>query len=103
MTLIAPLVADFMTEFSTDLAAAFIGIYTNVVGPAFWVFIWGYLVIPQLERVGVIPLAVLGVLSWSLFLYTLPGEALNIITIIVSMAIGLLFTVLFLSWRRSRV
>lgn len=97
----AALVGDFITDYSTDLIGSFIGIYVNILGPAFWVFVMLYLYIPHISRTGVVPLVIFTIVTWGTWVVVMPATALNMMWLISSITGGVILAVFFLA-RRSQ-
>ena len=90
-----------LTGLTTDLSGSIIGIYTGVVGSVFWAFITLYLFLPHVNRVGVIPSVILGLLVWGTFTQVLPAAAQNIGIAISLLAGASLLVVMFFARRRQ--
>jgi len=90
-----------LTELTTDFSGGVVSIYTSVVGPVFWAFIAIYLYLPHVNRVGVIPSVILGLITWGTFAKVLPAVAQNLGIAISLLAGAALLVVMFFARRRQ--
>jgi len=98
--LVSDLLEDFMTK---DFIGNLINMYTNTLGPVFWVFISLIFLVPLVNRIGVFPVVIIAGMWWATFLYVLPAYALNMGMAIVVLAGMSVLVVLFFTRRRSYV
>ena len=95
------LVMDFLDALETNFITAIITEYTNLMGPIFWVFVSLILMLPLQNRIGLLPIALIALQIWGVFVYVLPSGALNVGMAIIILAGSSMLTILLFARRRQ--
>jgi len=95
------LVFNLLDAIYQDLLGGLIAEYTDTMGPIFWVFVTLAFTLPLVNRIGILPVAIIIGMWWGTLLYILPAVALNIGMAIMALAGMSILVVLFFARRRQ--
>jgi len=84
-----------------DLTGSIVGIYTDVMGNVFWAFLTMIFMAPLYNRIGILPIGLMGLFSWFTLVVVVPATGLNILYAILLIVGAGTLVVLFFSRRRQ--
>ena len=99
--IIPAVVGDLLDDIMSDLMGGIIGVYTDTLGPIFWVFGALILLLPLQNRIGIMPIIIICGMIWGTLIYVLPATGLNVIYAIMYLAGASALVILFFSRRRQ--
>lgn len=92
---------DLLDALTGDLTGGIVGIYTDVMGNVFWAFLVMIFMAPLYNRIGILPIGLMGLFSWFTLVVVVPAVGLNIMYAILLIVGAGTLVVLFFSRRRQ--